>query len=434
MGNGASLIDAGQPPDPGQGLSPDPETFRAQVEAVFRQEHASILARLVRRSGGDFFVAEDALAEAMAQALEAWPRTGVPEKPAAWIQTVANRRLVDGFRRQTPAEGLAEEPTAQEEHVQEPDEVLGGEDDRLRLLFTCCHPALDAEARVALTLNALCGLKAREVARALLVGSTAMAQRLVRAKRKIKQAKIPYRVPDAEFVDERLATVLRVLYLLFNEGYSATEGDALVRHELAKEALGLAGQLAGWMPEERDVIGLRVLMQLQYARRLARTSVDGEWVSLADQDRSLWDRGAIALAIASLEDVLRQGPPGPYSLQAAIAAVHAEAPSAEATDWEQIVALYDRLLLLEPSPVVELNRIVAVAEASGAEEALCQAEERLDHDRLESYLYYHATLGELYGRLQRSEDARSAYQSALRYAGNGAERRFLVKRLKELGL
>lgn len=434
LGNGACLIESPDAVPEGSGGRSQPDSpWRAQIEAVFRREHASILATLVRRCGGDFFQAEDLLAEAFARALEVWPRQGMPDRPAAWIQTVAQRRRIDQQRQRGSSEELSPDHSGASVFPSEPDEAFAGEDDRLRLIFTCCHPALDREARVALTLQALCGLTAQEIARAYLTRTTTMSQRLVRAKRKIRQAGVPYRVPTGEEVAPRLATVLRVLYLVFNEGYSATEGDDLLRHELAEEAIALTGQLCEWLPQEPDVRGLHALMRLQHARRWARTTPDGDWVGLAEQDRSLWDRAAVIAATGDLEEVLREAPPGPYTLQAAIAAVHAEAPRAEDTDWEQIVALYDRLLLVDPSPVVELNRLVAVAQHRGAEEALRQWDQRVDASALDGYLYLHATYGELLAQVGRSAEAREAFQKALYHAENRAERRLLLRKLAQLG-
>ena len=398
---------------------------------MFQSEHGSILAGLLRRSAGDFFMAEDALADAMRTALEQWPHKGMPTRPGAWIQTVASRRLVDAQRRQRsiPLDLQDPEIIQQEAPVQEPDMCFAGDDDRLRLLFTCCHPALDSSSRIALTLNSLCGLNSEEIARAYLTSGPTMAQRLVRAKRKIRDAAIPYRVPLHSDIPERLASVLTVIYLVFNEGYSASAGDQIVRHELAKEAIDLARQLTEWMPSEPEVRGLLALMLLQHSRRLARLSEANALLLLDEQDRSLWDREAIAEGIRHVEEALSAGPPGPYRLQAAIAAVHAEAACARDTDWAQIEQLYDRLIQCAPSPVVELNRAVAVCMNRGAAAALASLQERTNPAELENYLYYHSTLADFYSRLRDRPRARLAYRKALELANNTAERLFLSERL-----
>ena len=414
---------------------PGGEEARRAVEAVFRREHGAILATLIRRARGDFELAEEALSEALAVALRRWPEQGAPDEPAAWIQSVAQRRLVDAQRR-----GGRERDHLRidEEDLQiagtEEDDVHYDEvpDDRLRLIFTCCHPALAHQAQVALTLNTLGGLRAVEIARAFLTREATMSQRLVRAKRKIRTAGIPYRVPPPEELEARLPAVLDVLYLIFNEGYAASGGDALVRQDLCAEGLRLARLLLELLPEEPEVRGLFALMRLQDSRRLARVDLDGSLVLLEDQDRSLWDREAIEEGRAAVEAALRRGPPGPYQLQAAIAAVHADSLDSRATDWEQIVLLYDRLLEMSGSPVVRLNRAVAVAMAGDLGRGLAEVEALGASGELDDFLYLHATRADLLRRLGHAAEARAAYHRAIELADNAAERRFLSGRLREL--
>jgi len=412
-----------------------PDDPRAVVEAVFREEHGLLLAALIRRCG-DFERAEEALQEALAVALERWPVDGVPARPAAWVLGTARHRLLDGLRREArrpDKEAAVARPEAQRAPDSDEADAFPPEDDRLRLLFTCCHPALAPEAQTALVLSALGGLTTREIARAFLVSEATMAQRLVRAKRKIRQAGIPFRVPAADQIAERLAVVLRVVYLVFNEGYAASEGVALLRAGLCDEAIRLGRLLVELLPDEPEVHGLLALVLLQHARRDARTDADGGLVRLRDQDRARWDRAAIDEGRALLVGALRSGRAGPYQVQAAIAAVHADATDAASTDWPQVVRLYDVLLRLEPSPVVALNRTVAVAMASGPDAGLAALAPVERAGALDDYLYLHATRADLLRQAGRVPEARAAYQRALRLVTNGTERAFLERRLAELG-
>ncbi|QDU82977.1 RNA polymerase sigma factor [Planctomycetes bacterium Pla163] len=412
---------------------------------MFRAEYGALLAALARRTGGDLIAAEDALSEAFAAATEQWTANGVPDVPdvpAAWVLGVARRRLVDGARRARAVVDGHERAHAIETRAE--DEVdhefllakdsLPTDDDRLRLVFTCCHPALEIDARIALTLNTLGGLRAHEIARAFLVGDATMAQRLVRAKTKIRAAGIPFAVPPEDVVPERLAAVLRVVYLIFNAGNGAGAGDGVERQGLVRDALRLARLLVEMLPDDGEVAGLLALLLLTDARSMARTDTSGELVLLPDQDRSLWDRDLIDAGRREVERalVLSSGAPGPYALQAAIAAVHADAERASDTDWAQIVALYEVLERVEPTPVVALNHAVAVAEIDGPAAGLARVDALEAAGELDRYLYLHATRADLLRRLGRPADARAAYSRAIELADDPVERRFLVRRVAEL--
>ena len=401
---------------------PDP------VEEIYRKDSRRVFATLIRLLG-DFDLAEEALHEAFRAALEQWPKEGVPDNPRAWLVSAGRFKAIDNLRRQARFDALDDEHAEQlaaEEPAREVDEI---EDDRLRLIFTCCHPALAAEAQIALTLREVCGLTTEEIARAFIAPAPTLAQRIVRAKGKIRDAKIPYEVPGPKDLPERLDAVLRVVYLVFNEGYSASSGAELTRSDLSSEAIRLARLLVQLLPEP-EAMGLLALMLLQESRRAARATAQGDLVLLENQDRSRWDRTLISEGVQLVERALATRRFGPYSIQAAIAAVHAEAPSAEATDWPQIVALYDVLLRMDGSPVVELNRAVALGMRDGPAAGLAIVDTLMEP--LEGYHLAHAARADLLRRLGRGKEALPSYQRALKLARQEPERRFLERRIAEL--
>lgn len=410
------------------------DDIRSTIESVFRQESGRIIASLIRISGS-FDRAEEAMQESFAAALAAWPCRGIPDNPAAWIMTAANRKLIDAARkeqtRREKRDALRYEAVAASgsEWDEMEEAAMQFPDDRLRLVFTCCHPALNAEAQVALTLRTLGGLTTTEIAKAFLVPEATLAQRLVRAKRKIQEARIPYEVPAADRITERLAAVQAVIYLIFNEGYAASSGDNLVRSDLCAEAIRLGRLLAELLPQEAENIGLLALMLLQDSRRNARVAQD-ELVTLEEQDRTLWDRGAISEGLVLVESALKLGRVGPYQLQAAIAALHAQADSSAATDWPQIAALYELLLKMNGSPIVALNHAVAMAMSGRMEEGL----KRVDGlaEALDRYYLFHAARADLLRRLNRVAESAAAYREAASLATNQLEIDFLLRRLGEM--
>jgi RNA polymerase sigma-70 factor, ECF subfamily len=408
------------------------------VEAVFRQESGRIIATLIRISGS-FDRAEEAMQDAFAAALATWPDKGIPANPAAWITTAAHRKLIDVARKErtrrekqdslthaieTVASAAVEFPSIETNPMEVPD-------DRLRLIFTCCHPAINIEDQVALTLRTLGGLTTPEIAKAFLLSEPALAQRLVRAKRKIQEARIPYEIPPPERLPERLKSVRVVLYLIFNEGYAASSGAGLLRADLCAEAIRLGRVLCELLPGDAENIALLALMLLQDSRKDAR-SIGGELITLEEQDRSLWNRAAIAEGVALVEQALRIGPVAPYQIQAAIAALHAQAGSAAETDWPQIAALYDALLGMNPSPVIALNHAVAVAMSEGLEKGLDRIDGLARSGELDGYYLLHAARADLLRRLGRREEAVAAYEKAARLAPNPIELSFLNRRLREL--
>jgi len=403
-------------------------TAASQIETTFREEHGRVLAALISQLE-DFTLAEDALQDALVNALERWEIDGVPRNPGAWLTTVARRRAIDRLRGAATLERtairLSTLPSSEREEI----EMESIPDDRLKLMFTCCHPALALEAQVALTLHTLGGLSTPEIARAFLVPVPTMAQRLARARSKIRNAGIPYRVPPADLLPERLDALLAVIYLIFNEGYVATSGDTLTRHELCGEAIRLCRVLVTLLPESAEARGLLALMLLHDSRRETRRSSTGELILLEEQNRTLWDRAKIQEGLAVLNEALSLHEPGPYQVQAAISASHAEAPTPEATDWHQIAALYGTLAIMTQSAVVEVNRAVAVAMSKGLAVGLA-----LLHriDGMDEYYPYHAARADLLRRTNEREAAADAYQRALALCGNGTERAYLQRRLDEM--
>jgi RNA polymerase sigma-70 factor, ECF subfamily len=411
---------------------PLPEQLSRTIETLYRSESGRVLATLVRLLG-DLDLAEEAMHEAFAAALESWPQAGIPDKPRPWLISTARFKAIDAMRRRARFDGaqkdLALSMEARISEAPEEDEEI--DDDRLRLIFTCCHPALPPEGQVALTLREICGLTTEEIARAFLVTPATLAQRIVRAKTKIRETPIPYEVPTPQELPKRLDAVLQVIYLVFNEGYSAAAGAGVTRAELTGEAIRLGRLLTDLQPEP-EVTGLLSLMLLQESRRTARTSPAGELILLENQDRSLWNREQIAEGVALVEKALKSRRFGSYTLQAAIAAVHAEAESAAATDWRQIVALYNQLVRIQPSPVVHLNRAVAIAMRDGPEAGLTHIDAVLEHGELANYYLAHSARADMCRRLGRTAEARSSYEKALALTQQEPERQFLQERIRQL--
>lgn len=406
---------------------------REQVDRSYRSDSRRVLATLIRLLG-DFDLAEEALHDAYAAAMLQWPRDGIPDNPRAWLVSAGRFKVIDGLRKRARFDASLTE-IAERLYAETNDPALlneeAVEDDQLRLIFTCCHPALPADAQIALTLREVCGLTTEEIAHAFLTTPPTVAQRIVRAKAKIRGAQIPYQVPGRDELPQRLEAVLHVIYLVFNEGYSASSGTELTRHDLSGEAIRLGRLLAGLLPEP-EAVGLLALMLLQESRRIARTSAEGDLVLLDDQDRSLWHREQIGEGCALVQRALGSRRFGPYTLQAAIAAVHAEAASATETDWAQIVGLYDVLLRIDPSPVIQLNRAAAVAMRDGPAAGLALIDAILSRGELADYHLAHAARAELSRRMGNTEQARLAYAKALTFARQEPERRFLERRLAEL--
>lgn len=404
--------------------------MQAQLEAVYRRESRRVLATLIRLLG-DFDLAEEALHDAFRAAMEQWPQSGVPEQPRAWLVSAGRFKAIDGLRRRARFDASLAQiaDTLYRQAEAGGDEDV--EDDQLRLIFTCCHPALPADAQIALTLREVCDLTTEEIARAFLSTPSTIAQRIVRAKAKIRQARIPYRVPSREDLPERLDAVLHVIYLVFNEGYAASSGDSLTRRELSGEAIRLGRLLVELLPDP-ETLGLLALMLLHESRREARTDAEGDLVLLEHQDRERWDRTLLAEGLALVQRIWTARRFGPYGLQASIAAVHAGAPSSAATDWGQIVAIYDLLLRADPSPVVELNRAAAIAMRDGPSAGLALIDRLLEQDGLQRYAPAHSARAELCRRLQRHGEACASYRRALDLTSQAAQRRFLERRLREV--
>src|SRR6266404_3949906 len=410
------------------------ERVRETADTIYRAESRRVFATLVRLLG-DFDLAEEALHDAFRAALEQWPRDGVPANPRAWLVSAGRFKAIDGIRRRARFDAIddvAEQVEAVIDDAPLPGDNEGIEDDRLRLIFTCCHPALSPDAQVALTLREVCGLTTEEIAQAFLSAAPTLAQRIVRAKAKIRDARIPYEVPAPTELPQRLESVLRVIYLVFNEGYSASSGSSLTRVDLSGEAIRLGRLLVGLLPEP-EALGLLALMLLHESRRAARASPTGELILLNDQDRSLWNRDQIREGSALVETALSSRRIGPYAIQAAIAAVHAEAARPDVTDWSEIVGLYDVLLRAEPSPVIELNRAVAVGMRDGPAAGLVLIDAILERGDLHDYHLAHAARADLCRRLGRTAEARTSYERAIALARQEPERRFLQRRLRELG-